>query len=188
LPKFWSKRWNNSLLLLFTFCPNLLTFPHSLAFRITLGKALVFSSYLVHKNGHVWNGSKRSAMSKLIAIIDDEQEMEYIYDLLFEEAIAQELIQIKYFTDSRIFLEWIRNNLPDLILCDINMPHFSGPELAERIRLLEKNIPLYFVSGYEEKDYSQIMKELGICRFLAKPLDLNKVHELIELDLGLTIA
>lgn len=127
-------------------------------------------------------------MTKLIAVVDDELEMEYIYRLLLEKQIRRGLIKLRFFSDSRNFMAWLKNNEPDLILTDINMPHLDGPTLMEEIQKSGRRIPTYFVSGYDEYEFRNIMRELGVYRFLSKPLDFNNVLGLIELDLGILAA
>lgn len=127
-------------------------------------------------------------MAKTIAVVDDELEMEYIYKLILEKQIRRGLIKLRFFSDSRNFLSWLKNNEPDLILTDINMPHLDGPTLMEEIKNSGRSIPTYFVSGYDEFEFRNIMRELGVYRFLSKPLDFNNVLGLIELDLGILAA
>jgi DNA-binding NtrC family response regulator len=127
-------------------------------------------------------------VQKLIAVIDDEIEMEDIYYLLLEKPIKKGLINLKFFSDSRVFVEWLDKNEPDLILTDINMPHLDGTLLMDLVKKSGRNIPTYFVSGYDQKDFEKIMMELGVYRFLSKPLNFNNVLGLIELDLGILAA
>jgi DNA-binding NtrC family response regulator len=127
-------------------------------------------------------------VTKVIAVVDDELEMEYIYRLLLEKQIKRGLIKLRFFSDSRNFMAWLKNNEPDLILTDINMPYLDGPTLMEEIKKSGRSIPTYFVSGYDEFEFRNIMRELGVYRFLSKPLDFNNVLGLIELDLGILAA
>lgn len=125
---------------------------------------------------------------KLIAVIDDEMEMEDLYSLLLEKPIKKGLIELKFFSDSREFVSWLSNHTPDLILTDINMPHLDGTLLMDLVKKSGRNIPTYFVSGYDQRDFEKIMMELGVYRFLSKPLNFNNVLGLIELDLGILAA
>jgi CheY-like chemotaxis protein len=127
-------------------------------------------------------------VTKLIAVVDDELEMEYIYSLLLEKQIKRGLIKIKFFSDSRLFVDWLKSNNPDLILTDINMPYLDGPSVMELVRKAGRSIPTYFVSGHDESEFRKIMRELGVFRFLSKPLNFNNVCGLIELDLGILSA
>jgi CheY-like chemotaxis protein len=127
-------------------------------------------------------------VAKLIAVVDDELEMEFIYSLLLEKQIKRGLIKLKFFSDSRIFIEWLNFNEPDLILTDINMPYMDGPTVIDLVKKSGRSIPTYFVSGYDESEFKKIMRELGVYRFISKPLNFNNVLGLIELDLGILTA
>jgi DNA-binding NtrC family response regulator len=127
-------------------------------------------------------------VAKLIAVIDDEVEMEFIYTLMLESQIKRGLINLKFFSDSRTFVEWLNYNEPDLILTDINMPHLNGPKIIDLVKNSGRSIPTYFVSGYDEFEFKKIMQELGVYRFVSKPFDFNNVQGLIELDLGILAA
>lgn len=123
-------------------------------------------------------------MSKLIAVIDDECEMEDIYDLILEKFIREELVTVKFFQCSRTFLDWIKTNSPSLILTDINMPEITGLEVVQKLKQDGRCIPTYVVSGYDEKEYRPIMKELGVNRYFTKPLNFQMLLNYIESDLG----
>lgn len=122
---------------------------------------------------------------KTLVIIDDEQEMESLYELMLESAIEAGHVNLIFFSDSRLFADWITKNKPDLVLCDLNMPYLSGIEIGRHIKQTNPDIPLYFVSGYDASDYEDIMKELGVIHFLAKPLDYDVVVNSINSELGL---
>lgn len=127
-------------------------------------------------------------MTKVIAVIDDEVEMEYLYLLMLENQIKKGLIELKFFSDSRKFLDWYQHHRPDMILSDINMPHLDGPQVFKLIGHTGRRIPTYFVSGDEQEEYTKTMRELGVYRFISKPMDFNQVQGLIELDLGILSA
>lgn len=127
-------------------------------------------------------------MTKVIAIIDDEKEMEYLFSLMLQKQIKKGLIEIKFFSDSRNFLEWYQDHRPDMILTDINMPHLNGPQIMKVVGKSIRSIPTYFVSGDHESEHTRVMRELGVYRFISKPMNFNHVQGLIELDLGILSA
>jgi DNA-binding NtrC family response regulator len=124
-------------------------------------------------------------MLKTLAVIDDEVEMETLYNLILEDAIIAGTLDFKFFSDSHSFLAWFKTHTPDLVLCDINMPQISGIELGRIIKDSGRQIPLIFVSGYEARDYQEIMNELGVIQFWPKPLDYRQVVDSINSQLGL---
>lgn len=125
-------------------------------------------------------------MPKLIAIIDDDLEMELLYGLLLEDMLIANEAELKFFSDSRVFELWLRSNNPDLVVSDMSMPHVTGIELGHRIRESGHTMPTYFVSGHDEKDFSASLKNLGSCRYLPKPFDCERLINFMKTDLGLS--
>lgn len=132
--------------------------------------------------------------SKIIAIIDDEPEMEDLYLLVLEQLIDQEVVDLHFFPDGLSFLNWFKKNRPDLILCDINLPGMDGAEIIQEVRRLEAatahdtmtpGIQISFVSGYHPDNYSSIMESCQVTRFITKPLSARETLAHIERDLGL---
>lgn len=127
---------------------------------------------------------------KVIAIIDDETEMEDLYLLILDSLIERELVELQFFPDGLTFLTWFRKNRPDLLLCDINLPAMNGSELVQEIRRLEDTamtprIQISFVSGYHPENFAEVMRDFEVTRFITKPLAARETLALIEKDLGL---
>jgi two-component system, cell cycle sensor histidine kinase and response regulator CckA len=76
-------------------------------------------------------------------------------------------------------LVWQRHQGPiDLVLTDVVMPHMSGKELAERLRLLQPEIKVIYMSGYESSIFASGNKFGTDTVFLQKPFrpaELNKM-------------
>ena len=124
-------------------------------------------------------------MRKVIAIVDDEKEMEYIYPLIFKEQIEHSQLELNFFQDSQIFLDWLDSNDPDLCLIDIEMPKITGPDVVRTSVMTKKKIPTYFVSGHCAADFQNEIKELNISRFLTKPFSSVELIALVNKDLKL---
>ena len=80
----------------------------------------------------------------------------------------------------------------NLLLTDVVMPETSGPELAASFRLLYPNIPVVFMSGYNEDE----LLRYGIARskevLLNKPLDFElliaKIRELLDQNASASVT
>lgn len=127
-------------------------------------------------------------MPKLIAIIDDELEMEFIYAMILEGPISKQLVEIQFFSDPRDFLVWVKDHNPELILSDMNMPHLSGLEVARRMRQMGRRTHTYFVSGDAADQSKKELQELGLCRYISKPLNFPELTNFILTDLGLPLS
>jgi CheY-like chemotaxis protein len=72
----------------------------------------------------------------------------------------------------------------DLILTDVVMPRMSGPQLVERIRILQPTLKVLFMSGYSDDAVVRHGMLAGAAAFLQKPVTpdmlLTKVREVLE--------
>ena len=76
--------------------------------------------------------------------------------------------------------------VPDLLLTDVVIPDFSGPELAERIRVLYPEVRVLFMSGYTDDAVIRLGLLHGTVSFIQKPfgqIDLaRKVREVLDAE------
>jgi CheY-like chemotaxis protein len=61
----------------------------------------------------------------------------------------------------------------DIVISDITMPIMDGIELAQEIYKLNPNIPIIFTTAYNSKEYQDKAKELGISKFITKPIKIK---------------
>lgn len=71
---------------------------------------------------------------------------------------------------------------PDVILLDIDMPHFTGLEVHECLRLAERTrrIPVIYVSGSISPIDRQVALRQGAKAFLVKPFETETLLETIR--------
>lgn len=62
----------------------------------------------------------------------------------------------------------------DLILSDINMPKLNGIEMLRKIRAVNQEIPVLFLSAHNEISYLLDGIRLGIDGYIIKPLELDQ--------------
>jgi len=67
-------------------------------------------------------------------------------------------------------LEAAKSVKPDIILTDIYMPIMDGIEFTKEVRKLYPEVIVIFLSGYNEFTYAQKAIEVGIFRYLTKPI------------------
>lgn len=116
--------------------------------------------------------------SKILAVIDDEPEMEDIYSLILEPMLEDGSLEMKFFEDGRIFLHWLENHTPDLIFCDINMPHMDGIALCRRVRDAKQDLPIVLISGDSPEEHVKALHELKIAHYITKPVTPQEVLNL----------
>jgi len=67
------------------------------------------------------------------------------------------------------------NNLYDLIISDIMMPGIDGFEFAETVRMVNKHVPILFMSAKDDLPSKQRGFRLGIDDYMVKPLELAEL-------------
>jgi signal transduction histidine kinase len=79
-------------------------------------------------------------------------------------------------------LESAERNLPEVALLDIGMPQLDGYEVARRIRAQPwgRSITLVALTGWGQDSDRRRSGEAGFDSHLVKPLDLDKLTELLE--------
>lgn len=67
------------------------------------------------------------------------------------------------------------NNLYELIISDIMMPHIDGFEFAQTVRKLNRQIPILFMSARDDLPAKQKGFQLGIDDYMVKPVELDEL-------------
>jgi len=64
---------------------------------------------------------------------------------------------------------------PDIVLCDINMPVINGLELSRRMKEQRPGAHIIIVTGYREFSYAQQAVEIGIEKYILKPVQADEL-------------
>ena len=109
--------------------------------------------------------------SRLIAIIDDNESiMDSLCDLIESAGFKAQC-----FGSAKAFLESDLYRRAACLIVDIRMPKMSGLELQARLKHQQCNVPIIFISAFNDAEIrAEALKE-GAVEFLAKPFD----HQLL---------
>ena len=71
--------------------------------------------------------------------------------------------------------------MPNLILMDINLPTLDGLGATRRIRENEtlRDIPVVAITAFGTEGFQRAAYDVGVSGYLTKPLDLDRMHQLI---------
>ena len=75
--------------------------------------------------------------------------------------------------------ELFMRHRPDVVITDIRMPLMNGLEMAEKIKAVDRKTPVVITTAHSETDFFQKSIEIGIDRYLLKPVDAFKLQEIL---------
>ncbi|MDE6549606.1 MAG: response regulator transcription factor [Muribaculaceae bacterium] len=82
-----------------------------------------------------------------ILLVDDDLKN----SMLLKRFIEADGYEVIYANNGKVGLEMYRNENPDLILLDINMPELDGFEMARIIRQSDKKVVIFFLTDRTDK-------------------------------------
>jgi DNA-binding response OmpR family regulator len=104
-----------------------------------------------------------------ILVVDDESDLTLFYRMSLE----YHGFEVETFNDSREALSNFKPNYYDLAILDIKMPNMDGFELYRKIKEIDPNVKVCFLTASElyyqefrEKEYNALDKGL----FIRKPI------------------
>jgi CheY-like chemotaxis protein len=67
-----------------------------------------------------------------------------------------------------------------VIITDINMPKLNGIDMCKKIREVNKIVPIIITTAHNDKDFLHKAIEVGISKFVTKPMDMKLLIESIK--------
>ena len=107
-----------------------------------------------------------------ILVVDDDEKLnrticKWLNDVGFETKGA---------LNANDAFEEMYNSLYDLIISDIMMPEMDGFAFAEKVREVNKHIPILFVSAKDDLPSKQKGFQIGIDDYMVKPIELAELE------------
>ena len=75
--------------------------------------------------------------------------------------------------------KYLKNEKYDLIISDINMPKLDGLDMTEKIREINKDVPIIFITARNESNVLLKAIELQVVNYIIKPLDIESISQVI---------
>ncbi len=109
-----------------------------------------------------------------IMMIDDEPLNMEVLQVHLETEGYNRFISV---SDSKLAIEAIRAESPDVVLLDLVMPDVTGFDILKEMRLDQvfKNVPVIVLTSSEDADTKLKALQLGATDFLSKPVDASEL-------------
>ena len=83
-------------------------------------------------------------------------------------------------SDGEVALPMIRKIRPDVLITDIRMPFMDGLSLCRMVRSELPDIHIIILSGYDDFEYARKAIEIGVDRYLTKPVTSRAVTQALD--------
>lgn len=113
--------------------------------------------------------------SSILVIEDEEEVRNLLADILIESGHHVETAR-----DGSQGIEMFKKNDYDLVFTDLGMPGMSGWQVAEKIKNINRNIPVAIITGWNVEMKESEMREKGVNLIVNKPFEVNRVLNLVQ--------
>ena len=114
-----------------------------------------------------------------IMIADDEgitvEGLKFIIQKNFPEQCV-----VEYAKSGREVIELAETFRPDIAFMDIHMPGINGIDAIKEIKKSQPDIKFIILSAYDKFSYAQTAIELGVYKYLNKPVDQKQIVSVIN--------
>ena len=112
-------------------------------------------------------------MTTILIVEDDNNQR-----LLYEQELKLEGYEIVTASDGKEALEKVQEQLPDIIIMDINMPKMDGIEAMGRILSKKKEIPIIINTAYS--NYKDNFMSWAADAYIVKSSDLLELKNTVK--------
>ena len=117
-----------------------------------------------------------------ILVVDDEPDNTSVFSMGLED----EGFVVDTFTDPQLALSAFKTGTYDLLILDIKMPIMNGFELYEKIKKLDNNVNVCFLTAFGEGYHEEFRRKFpasSYVNFVRKPIRIDelvkKVNEIV---------
>jgi two-component system response regulator (stage 0 sporulation protein F) len=117
---------------------------------------------------------EKNMETRTVLVVDDEESIRFLY----REELEEEGYTVITAADGDEALRKVRSDKPDLITLDIRMPGMDGIEVLQRIREMDKEIPVIMSTAYGE--YRNDFNVWASDAYVIKTANLGELKETIK--------
>lgn len=117
-------------------------------------------------------------MYKIIFIDDEVSTLKFLTNAINWDEYGIEIVGTA--DDGKAGIDLYRSTKPDIIIVDIKMPGINGIDFSTIIREEDKRVKIIILSAYGEFQYAQSALRLQIKDYLLKPIDEDRLEEVIK--------
>ena len=121
-----------------------------------------------------------------VLIVDDEES--FVLSLADGLSVYKKYFNLRTAPNGAEAIKILKLSSIDLVITDLSMPKMDGFELLAYMNRNYPKIPVILMTAYGTPKIEEIVSNMGIFRYLEKPLDINVVADNIFDALGINIS
>jgi len=121
-----------------------------------------------------------------VLIVDDEES--FVLSLADGLSVYKKYFNLRTAPNGAEAVKILKLSSIDLVITDLSMPKMDGFELLAYMNRNYPKIPVILMTAYGTPKIEEIVSNMGIFRYLEKPLDINVVADNIFDALGINIS
>src|SRR6266436_45646 len=123
-------------------------------------------------------GAETSEKSFLVLVVDDSIDNVVVISL----DLQNEGYRVVTASNGEEAISVASLTHPQLILMDISMPRLDGFAATRKIRENEalRDVPVIAITAFSTEGFQRAAYDVGIAGYLVKPIDFQRMHELIR--------
>ncbi len=107
---------------------------------------------------------------RILYIEDDVATRKHVSEIL--TMLCRRVIAVETAEEALVVY---KEEMPDIILSDVDLPGISGIEFVQKIRLENKTIPIILLTAHTKVEYLIDAVKLHLVDYITKPLDIKKL-------------
>lgn len=129
--------------------------------------------------GRDWSSAlEAAATTPTVLIVDDEEAVLRFVRRVLQEAGLKTIVA--HDGAEAVTTAALVGDI-DLLVTDLMMPHMNGDELARRLRLVQPDLPVLYLTGFSDRLFADRMQLWENEAFLDKPCSIRGLLEAVSL-------
>jgi len=116
-----------------------------------------------------------------VLYVEDDEILRKITQELFESFFLHVDIAIDGNDGYKKYQDYYNdtNSYYDIVISDINMPNMNGIDMAKKIKKINNEQAIIFITAFDEVKYLHSAVNIGVSGFLSKPIETQQLNEVL---------
>jgi two-component system response regulator HydG len=115
-----------------------------------------------------------------ILIVDDDQDI----CKLLKRFLEKKSFAVHTEHNGKSGVSWLKDHEADLVLLDFKLPDYTGIEVLQKIKVINKDLPVVIITGYSDMRVAIDALKKGAHDYVTKPLHPDEILMMVRSAIG----